>query len=59
MAQRMHLNTLLDKMIRPLCVGLPQKTGYARKFDETATMSLRAINKQLLENFNETRGKVE
>ena len=25
--------------IRPLCIGLPQMTGYARKFNENATMS--------------------
>ena len=25
--------------IRPLCIRLPQMTGYARKFDENATMS--------------------
>ena len=35
-------------VIRPLCVRLPQMTGYARKFDENATMSFRANNKQLL-----------
>ena len=27
-------------------------TGYARKFDENATMSFRANNKQLLKNYN-------
>ena len=25
--------------IRPLCIRLPQMTGYARKFNENATMS--------------------
>ena len=29
-------------MIRPLCVRLPQMTGYTRKFDESATMSFGA-----------------
>ena len=33
--------------IRPLCVRLPQMTGYAKKFDENATMSFKANNKQL------------
>ena len=28
-----------DNVVRPLCVRLPQMTGYARKFDENATMS--------------------
>ena len=34
-------------------------TGYARKFDENATMSFRANNKQLLKNYNKIWGKVE
>ena len=34
-------------------------TGYARKFDENATMSFRASNKQLLKNYNKKWGKVE
>ena len=41
-----------NDVIRPLCVRLPQMTGYARKFDENATMSFRVNNKQLLKNFN-------
>ena len=31
--------------IRPLYVRLPRMTGYARKYDENATRSLRANNK--------------
>ena len=27
-----------DDIIRPLCIRLPQMTGYARKFDENATI---------------------
>ena len=34
-------------------------TGYARKFDENATMSFKANNKQLLKNSNKIWGKVE
>ena len=34
--------------IRPLCIKLPQITGYARKLDENATMSFIVKNKQLL-----------
>ena len=53
-AQRIHLNTLLDTIdddvIRPLCLRLPQMTGYATKFDENATMSFRANNKEFLKN---------
>ena len=28
-----------DDIIRPLCIRLPQMTGYVRKFDENAVMS--------------------
>ena len=34
-------------------------SGYARKFDENATMSFKANNKQLLKNYNEIWEKVE
>ena len=39
-----------NDIIRPLCVRLPQMTGYARKFNENATMSFRVKNEQLLKN---------
>ena len=29
-----------NDFIRPLCIRLPQMTGYAKKFDDNATMSL-------------------
>ena len=48
-----------DNVVRPLCVRLPQMTGYARKFDENATISFRANNKQLLKNYNKIWEKVE
>ena len=48
-----------NDVIRPLCIRRPQMTGYARKFDENATTSFRANNKQLLKNYNEIWGKVE
>ena len=41
-----------NDVIRSLCIRLPQMTGYARKFDENATMSFRVNNKQLLKNYN-------
>ena len=37
-----------DDIIGPLCIRLPQMTGYARKFDENATVSFTVKNKQLL-----------
>ena len=46
-------------VIRPLCVRLPQMTAYARKCDENATMSFKANNKQLLQNYDKMWGKLE
>ena len=48
-----------DDIIRPLCIRLPKLTGYARKFDENATMSFRVNDKQLLKNYNKIWEKVE
>ena len=48
-----------NDVIRPLCVRLPQMTGYARKFNEKETMSFRANDKQLLKNYNKTWENVE
>ena len=46
-------------VIRPLCIRLPQMTGYVRKFDENVTMSFRVNNKQLLQNYNKIWEKIE
>ena len=48
-----------NDVIRPSCVKLPQMTGYAKKFNENATMSFRVNNKQLLKNYNKIWEKVE
>ena len=48
-----------NDVIRPLCIRLPQMTGYARKFDENATMSFMANDKQLLKNYNKIWEKIE
>ena len=48
-----------NDVITPLCVRLPQMTGYTRKFDENATMSFRVNNKQLLKNYNKRWEKVD
>ena len=42
-----------------LCVRLPQMTGYAKKFDENATLSFRANNKQFLKIYNKIWEKVK
>ena len=46
-------------IIIPLCIRLPQMTGYVRKFNENSTMSFRVTDKQLLKNYNKIWGKVE
>ena len=48
-----------NDIIRPLCVRLPQMTGYARKFDENATMPFKVNNKKIVKNYNKIWGKVE
>ena len=48
-----------NDFIRPLCVRLPQMTGYVRKFNENGTMSFRVNNKQLLKNYDKILEKVE
>ena len=48
-----------NDVIRPLCLRLPQMTGYAKKFNENATMSFKANNKQLLKNYNKIGENVE
>ena len=48
-----------NDVIRPLCLRLPQMTGYAKKFNENATMSFRANNKQSLKSYNKIWEKLE
>ena len=53
------VNKILVNLIRPLCLRLPQMTGYAKKFNENAAISFKANNKQLLKNYNKIWEKVE
>ena len=46
-------------IIRPLCIRLPQMTGYVRKFDENATMSFIVKDKQLLKSYTKIWEKIE
>ena len=47
-----------NDIIRPLCIRLPQMTGYARKFDENATLSFIVKNKWLLKNYSKSYTKI-
>ena len=40
-----------NDITRPLCIRLPQMTGYARTFDGNATLSFMVKNKQLLKSY--------
>ena len=40
-----------NDIIRPLCIRLPQMTGYARKVDENVSMSFIVKDKQFLKNY--------
>ena len=48
-----------NEVIRALCLRLPKMTGYARNFDENATIYFKANNKQILKNYNKIWEKVE
>ena len=48
-----------NDIIRPICIRLPQMTGYARKVDENATMSFIVKDKQLLKKYTKTRETIE
>ena len=48
-----------NNIVRPLCIRLPQMTGYAKKFNEYPTIYFRVNDKQLLKNYNKIWKKVE
>ena len=48
-----------NDVIRLLCVRLPQVTDYPKKLNENVTMSFRANNKQISQNYNKIWKKIE
>ena len=40
-------------VIRPLCIKLPQISGYVKKFKGNTTMSINISDKQLLKKYNQ------
>ena len=48
-----------NDVIRPLCIRLPQMTGYVRKFDENATMSFIVKDKKLLKKYSKIWETIE
>ena len=48
-----------NDIIRPLCIRLPQMTGYARKFDENATMSFIVKDKKFLKKYTKIWEKLK
>ena len=48
-----------NDVITPLCMQLPQMTGYVRKLEGNMTMSFKISNKQLLKKYNQIWKRVE
>ena len=48
-----------NDIIRPLCIRLPQMTGYARKFNENVTMSFIVKDKKLLKKYSKIWETIE
>ena len=48
-----------NDVIRPLCITLPQMTGYVRKCESNTTMSFKISDKQLLKKYNQIWNRVE
>ena len=48
-----------NDIIRPLCIRLPQMTGYTRKFDENARMSFIVKDKKLLKSYTKIWETIE
>ena len=48
-----------NDIIRPLCIRLPQMTGYAKKINDNTTMSFIVKDKQLFKNYPEIWDKIE
>ena len=42
-----------NDVIRPLCIKLPQMTGYVRKSEGNAKMSFKISNKRFLKKYNQ------
>ena len=48
-----------NDIIRPLCIRLPQMTGYAKKFNDNATMSFIVKDKKLLKSYTKIWETIE
>ena len=48
-----------NDVIRPICIRLPQMTGYVRKFDENAIMSFIVKDKQLFKKYTKIWETIE
>ena len=47
-----------DDVIRPLCINLPQMTGYVKFFDGNKTMSFKVSANKLLKKYNKIWEKI-
>ena len=42
-----------NDVIKPLCIKLPQMTGYVKSFENNTTMSFKISDKHLLKKYNQ------
>ena len=47
-----------DDVIRPLCIKLPQMTGYVKHFDSNTKMFFKVGDNKLLKKYNKIWGKI-
>ena len=47
-----------DDVIIPLCIKLPQMTGYVKKFDSNKTMSFKVSDNKLFRKYNKILEKI-
>ena len=56
---RYFIGYIDNDIIRPLCIRLLKMTGYARKFNENATMSFIVKDKKLLKKYSKIWETIE
>ena len=58
MVKEIHSNILLDALLVPLCIKLPQMNGYVKYFNYSKGMNLLVHDKELLKKYNEIWDKI-
>ena len=58
MVKKVHSNILLNALLVPLCIKLPQMNGYVKYFNYRKGMNLLVHDKELLKKYNEIWDKI-